>query len=190
MKHAPGECLAATKDGCAYISRCDDCAQRAWRCALKIALVAPPFIAVPPADYGGTELFVAHLAEGLSSAGVEVVVYANGESTVNVERRWLYERSHWPIKKPEEAWLCELNHAAWALQHAAKDCDVVHVQSSVALPLSRFVNAPVILTLHGPSQPNLSELYSHYPNVYYVCISEAQCGSEAMPKMQTIHHGI
>ena len=29
---------------------------------LKIALIAPPFIAVPPENYGGTELFVAHLA--------------------------------------------------------------------------------------------------------------------------------
>jgi glycosyltransferase involved in cell wall biosynthesis len=28
-------------------------------------------------------LFVAHLAEGLHSAGIETVVYANGESTVN-----------------------------------------------------------------------------------------------------------
>jgi hypothetical protein len=42
---------------------------------LKIALIAPPFIAVPPADYGGTELFVAHLAEGLLQLGLEVVVY-------------------------------------------------------------------------------------------------------------------
>jgi len=30
---------------------------------VKIALVAPPFIAVPPENYGGTELFVAQLAE-------------------------------------------------------------------------------------------------------------------------------
>ena len=52
---------------------------------MKIALIVAPFIAVPPADYGGTELFVAHLAEGLQNAGAEVVVYANGESSVNVD---------------------------------------------------------------------------------------------------------
>jgi hypothetical protein len=60
---------------------------------MKVALVAPPFISVPPADYGGTELFVAQLAEGLQKAGFQVVVYANGESTVNIECRWRYERA-------------------------------------------------------------------------------------------------
>jgi hypothetical protein len=55
---------------------------------LKIALVVAPFIAVPPADYGGTELFVAHLAEGLKKEGISVAVFANGESTVDAERRW------------------------------------------------------------------------------------------------------
>jgi len=54
---------------------------------MKVALTAAPFIAFPPADYGGTELFVAHLAEGLQNQGIDVVVYANGESTVQAERR-------------------------------------------------------------------------------------------------------
>jgi len=62
---------------------------------LKIALIAPPFIAVPPADYGGTELFLAHLAEGLQQLGLEVVVYTNRESTVKAERRWIYGHSDW-----------------------------------------------------------------------------------------------
>src|SRR5947208_13682137 len=70
-------------------------------CGVRIALIAAPFIAVPPAEYGGTELFVAQLAEGLKKANVEVVVYANGESTVDAERRWIYERSVWPIKQAE-----------------------------------------------------------------------------------------
>jgi len=35
---------------------------------MRIALVVAPFISVPPVDYGGTELFVAQLAEGLQNA--------------------------------------------------------------------------------------------------------------------------
>ena len=157
---------------------------------MKIALVAPPFIAVPPADYGGTELFVAHLAEGLASAGIDVVVYANGESTVHVERRWLYEQSQWPIQIHEHAWLRELNHESWAVRDAANNCDVIHVQSAQALSFSRFQPCRVVLTLHGPHEPHLSEFYAYYPDAHYVCISEAQCATEAMPKMRTIHHGI
>jgi len=157
---------------------------------LKIALVAPPFIAVPPAEYGGTELFVANLAEGLKQAGVEVVVYTNGESTVDTERRWLYERSNWPIKNPEESWTGEINHYSWAIQDAAGECDIIHVQSPQALPFSRSVDRPFVLTLHGPHQGYLSALYSFYPEVHYVCISDAQGKQESMLHKQTIHHGI
>ena len=38
---------------------------------MKVALTAAPFIAVPPADYGRIELFVAHLAQGLQNQGID-----------------------------------------------------------------------------------------------------------------------
>ena len=145
---------------------------------------------MPPADYGGTELFVAHLAEGLSREGVQVIVYANGESTVKTELRSIYPRSEWPIKIAENAWLRELNHESWAVHDAARECDIIHVQSAPAVTVSRFAKQPVVLTLHGPHEAALSELYSFYPDVHYVSISDAQCKQETMPNMRTIHHGI
>jgi glycosyltransferase involved in cell wall biosynthesis len=157
---------------------------------LKIALIASPFISVPPADYGGTELFVAHLAEGLCQLGLEVVVYTNGESTVHTGRRWIYERSDWPVKNPSQAFIKSLNHQSWAVHEAALDCDVIHLQSAEAVALSRFVERPTILTLHGPHDAKLSEFYNFYPEITYVCISEAQGKQESMPKMLTVHHGI
>jgi glycosyltransferase involved in cell wall biosynthesis len=157
---------------------------------LRIGLISPPFIAVPPADYGGTELFVAHLAEGLQQLGVEVVVYTNKESTVNAERRWIYERSDWPIKNPEHALLKDLNHEAWAVHEAAAHCEIIHVQAAPAIALSRFIDRPMVLTLHGPHDSKLSEFYGSYPEVHYVCISEAQGKQESMPRMRTVHHGI
>jgi glycosyltransferase involved in cell wall biosynthesis len=157
---------------------------------LKIALIAPPFIAVPPPDYGGTELFVAHLAEGLQAAGMKVIVYANGESSILAERRWIYKHSQWPIKVHEHGWIRELNHDSWAIHNAAQDCDIIHIQSALGLAFSRFIDRKVILTLHGPHEPALSEYYAYYPEVHYVSISEAQRKQESMPKMRTILHGI
>lgn len=157
---------------------------------MRVALIASPFIAVPPADYGGTELFVAHLAEGLQKSGVDVVVYTIGESTVNVERRSIYQSSQWPIKMSEQTWLKDLNQQAWAVQDAVKDCDIIHVQTAQALALSRFISRPMVLTLHGPHVPQLSDFYKYYSEVNYVCISDAQKQTESMPKMRTIHHGI
>jgi glycosyltransferase involved in cell wall biosynthesis len=157
---------------------------------LRIALIAAPFIAVPPADYGGTELFVAHLAEGLQKLNIDVAVYTNGESTVQTDRRWLYHKSQWPIKQTEYAWLKELDHNAWAVADALKQCDLIHVQSTQALALSRFLNRPFVLTLHGPHDSKLTEYFAHYPDVQYVAISEDQARQESLPKLRTIHHGI
>ena len=157
---------------------------------MKIALIAAPFIPVPPPGYGGTELFVGHLAEGLQREGVDVAVYTNGESTVNVERRSIYQHSQWPIKQPEQAWIRELNHVAWSIHDALGDCDIIHLQSPAGISMARFVKRPMVLTLHGPHQPHLSEFYSYYPQIQYVCISDAQRQTESMPKMHTIHHGI
>jgi glycosyltransferase involved in cell wall biosynthesis len=157
---------------------------------MRIALIAPPFIAVPPIDYGGTELFVAQLAEGLKRQGIDVVVYANGESTVEVERYWRYEHSHWPIKSESEAWLMEMDHTSWAVEHASRSCELIHVQSALALTYPPISRLPTVLTLHGPNEAKLTQLYQRYPDTYYVCISKAQCAKETMPRTRVIHHGI
>ena len=157
---------------------------------MRIALIAAPFISVPPAEYGGTELFVAHLAEGLRKSDIDVVVYTIGESTVQTERRWMYEHSQWPIKHAEHAWIKELDHSSWAIADAVRDCDLIHLQSAQALAFSRFAKLPFVLTLHGPHDPNLSEYYSHYLDVQYVAISNHQAHQESLPRLRTIHHGI
>ena len=157
---------------------------------MRIALIAPPFIAVPPEEYGGTELFVGHLAEGLKKSGADVVLYANGDSKAEVDVRWIYRHTEWPIKNPTHAWIREINHESWAVADAFKHCDVIHVQSAQALSFSRFVDRPFVLTLHDSYSPELSAYYAHYPRAYYVSISDAQREKEIMPRLRTIHHGI
>lgn len=67
---------------------------------------------------------------------------------------------------------------------------MIHVQSAQAITFSRFTRCPLVLTLHGPHDPELSELYSFFPDVHYVCISNAQGQKETMPRLHMIHHGI
>ena len=47
---------------------------------MRIALVAPPYESVPPKKYGGTERVVDLLARGLHARGVDVTVFATGDS--------------------------------------------------------------------------------------------------------------
>ncbi len=157
---------------------------------MKIALIASPFIPVPPVRYGGTELFLAHLARGLTELGHEVIVYGNGESSINVEVRWKYRDSQWPLTGNMAETLKEIDHTAWAVQDAAQSCDVIHVNSTLAVPPSRFVDVPYVLTIHHVHEEVLSDFYSHYPNVHYVSISEFGARQENIARVHTIHHGI
>lgn len=157
---------------------------------MKIALIAPPFIPVPPRVYGGTELFVAHLAEGLQRRGIEVVVYCNGESTVKAERRWLYKQSQWPINGEIYTNLKDMNHTAWAVADAATHCDIIHLNNLPGIVHSRLVKTQFAYTVHHPHEPGLSSFYEHYADVNYVTISDFQRSRERMPKMRTIHHGV
>ena len=156
---------------------------------MRIGLIAPPFIPVPPTNYGGTELFIGHLAVGLKKLGHEVVVYANGESTVPVERRFLYPTAEWPIKGEVHGSLKDFNHSAWAVADA-RDCDVLHFNNAPGLVFSRLVPMPFVYTVHHPHEPSLSDFYAYYPQVAYVTISHFQRHLEKMPRMTTIHHGL
>ncbi len=157
---------------------------------MRVALIAPPFISVPPKVYGGTELFIGHLAVGLEKLGIDVVVYANGESTVGVEKRWLYKTAQWPIKGEVYDNLKDINHTAWAINDAVRDCDIIHLNNAPGLVHSRVVRTPFVYTVHHPHEDGLSEFYSFYPDVQYVTISDFQRGRERMPRIRTIHHGI
>jgi glycosyltransferase involved in cell wall biosynthesis len=157
---------------------------------MKIALIAPPFIPVPPKKYGGTELFIAELARGLQAREVEVVVYTIGESTVDAPIRALYPKGEWPLEGDVEAALKGLTHSAWAIQEAARECDIIHVNSAPGLSFSRFVDAPMVHTVHHAFEKGFADFYEMYPEISYVTISDFQRQKLRMPRMRTIHHGV
>lgn len=157
---------------------------------MRIAIIAPPFISVPPARYGGTELFIAQLAEGLKKLGADVVVYACGTSTVDVEIRSIYPAPEWPIHSEIYSSYKDLNHTAWAVRDCWDEADIIHLNNASGIVFSRFPGPKFAVTLHHAHTPGLSEFYSHYPDVYYVAISDAQRRLETVPRIRTIHHGI
>ena len=157
---------------------------------MKIALIAPPFIAVPPRKYGGTELFLADLARGLKKNGLNVVLYANGASTVPVETRWIFETEQWPFSSEMEANLKGLMHSSWAMKDASGEADVIHINSASGLSFSHFVPTPLVYTVHHPFERPLTEFYEAFPQVNYVTISDFQRRELPMPRIRTIHHGL
>ncbi|MGE5358542.1 MAG: glycosyltransferase family 4 protein [Bacteroidales bacterium] len=157
---------------------------------MRIGLIAPPFIAVPPLRYGGTELFLAHLARGLLARGHEVTVYANGDSRLPCRVKSLYEHTEWPLEDPSVAHFKNADHTAWAIQDVGDSVDVLHLNDVVGLPFTRFTDVPVVFTIHHPHEPSLSEQYLRYPRLQYVAIARWLARSEPMPGVRVVHHGI
>jgi len=157
---------------------------------MRIALIAPPFIEVPPRRYGGTELFIANLACELHSRGHDVTVYGNGDSRLPCRLKWRYAHAEWPLDDPMRPQLKNADHTAWAIHDAAPSADVLHLNDIVGIPFTMFVDVPTVLTVHHPHEPALSEQYLRYPTVHYVAIAAWLARREAMPHIHVVHHGI
>jgi glycosyltransferase involved in cell wall biosynthesis len=157
---------------------------------MRIGLIGPPFIEIPPRRYGGTELFIANLARELHSRGHEVTVYGNGESRLPCRVKWRYEHAEWPLTDPVRPQLKNADHTAWAIRDAAGSVDVLHLNDIVGVPFTPFVEVPTVLTIHHPHEPALSEQYARYPGVHYVTIAQWLAGRESMPHVHVVHHGI
>jgi glycosyltransferase involved in cell wall biosynthesis len=117
-------------------------------------------------------------------------VYANGESALAAPIKWLYDRGEWPLREDVDASLKGLNHAAWAMNDAAGETDIIHLNSAPGISLTRFVDVPVVYTVHHAFDPALDRYYRNFPDVAYVAISHFQRRKLAMPNLRTIHHGI
>jgi glycosyltransferase involved in cell wall biosynthesis len=89
---------------------------------LRVALVAPPWLPVPPPAYGGTEAVVDRLAAGLSRLGADVTLVAHPQSTCSVRRL----STGLPRGEPGDR-AAETAHAEMAYELLADlDLDVVH----------------------------------------------------------------
>jgi hypothetical protein len=114
----------------------------ARRSPLRIGMVAPPWFALPPRGYGGTEAVVASLVDGLVDRGHEVVLVASGpHRTKATEYHRVYdvpptERLGEPV--PEVVTAAE---AARVLAEA--DVDLVHDHTLAGPLLARGRRQPV-----------------------------------------------
>jgi glycosyltransferase involved in cell wall biosynthesis len=140
--------------------------------------------------YGGTELFIGNLARALHARGHEVTVYANGESRLPCRVKWRYPQGEWPIVDPVRSELKNHDHLAWAVHDAATAVDLIHLNDIAGLPFTRFTDLPIVLTIHHPPEPALTEQYVRYPEVDYVAVGAWLARREPMPRLHVVHHGI
>jgi glycosyltransferase involved in cell wall biosynthesis len=156
-----------------------DLLERTSQPRLHIAVLAPPWIPVPPPGYGGIEEVVALLCDALVEHEHDVELFCAPGSQSRAKLHPLLDQAH-----PEsiERALFEGDHdgrAFRAMEGAARDghpFDVVHDHSGyVALAMADRVATPLVHTVHGPFDHDTKPYYAvNGPNGAVVCISQAQ----------------
>jgi glycosyltransferase involved in cell wall biosynthesis len=156
---------------------------------MRIGIVAPPWIPVPPRAYGGIESFIDTLARELDAMGHELLLAASGDSECPVRRV-----PGFPPSDPELMGVTthELRHLIRAYASLA-DMDVV-IENTLAGPIvARSARTrPVVTVAHGPFIPLVQELYrAASEGMSYVAISHHQASTAGdIPIARVIHHGI
>ena len=84
---------------------------------MRIGIISPVWFAVPPPGYGGIELVVSLLADGLVEAGHDVTLFASGDSHTKATLEWVFRTA--PSAKIGVTEY-EFRHALRAYSHAAE----------------------------------------------------------------------
>ena len=156
---------------------------------MRIAIIAPPWVPVPPIAYGGIETMLDTLARGLDSAGHEVTLFTTGDSTCPVEKKWVFDAASGIAGAGPSV---ELRHVIAAYELAG-EFDVVHDHTLTGpVYANRFPSIAVVTTNHGPFLSDLGPLYQAVSaRVPVIAISQHQASTaQGVNIADVIHHGV
>lgn len=142
---------------------------------LRVAIIAPPWLALPIKGYGGIELVLEGLVEGLRHAGVEVEIFGNGFRSIRgVKTHSLYKTEQYSqIHKPMyESLPIIIAHMQFSLNAILKDggFDIIHDHNGFIGPALLYWATqskhmpPAVSTWHGPPFSNKQTLDTGMPD--------------------------
>jgi glycosyltransferase involved in cell wall biosynthesis len=160
--------------------------------SLRIAVVSPPMLPVPPATYAGTERVVAALVDELHARGHRVTLFAPGDSQTAAELVRTIDQSLWKRGyKGNVSTYINLTLAEVS-RHVGR-FDIIHSHvETLGFLFARLCPTPVITTLHGRlDHSGMPELLGEFRDIPLVAISNSQRRwSPEANWVATIHHGL
>lgn len=156
---------------------------------MKIAIVADPYVPVPPTKYGGTERVIFNLIKGLQEEGHEPILIGPADSSVPCEvipttpksipypsdksERPKFERQIATVARTMEAKIAQIGPRV----------DIIHSHSKIetGVNFNKFKHLPILTTLHNPIRFEDLPHYEQHSYMYYTSISRNQ--QEAFPSL-------
>lgn len=159
---------------------------------LRIGILSPVVLPVPPLGYAGTERVIATLVDELHARGHEVTLFGAGDSSVPCELHAVVEKSLWASGYMESGrdYLDLVVAAAW---ERASEFDILHSHlEGAAFLLARHGPTPLVTTFHGRlDEPGMPERLAAFPEIPLISISDSQRRwAPTANWIATVHHGL
>lgn len=163
---------------------------------MRLGMVAPVWVAVPPEGYGGIELVVSLLTEELVQRGHDVTLFASGGSRTKARLVSAFD-----VPPTDRLWEVEpdATHVGTAFGHAAaaydEDAgfDLIHDHTDyLGTAFAATLPTPVVHTVHFPlDEPRRSFLGRFADDVYLAAISEYQrTECPELPWVGMVHNAV
>ncbi|MGK6350843.1 glycosyltransferase family 4 protein [Parapedobacter sp. DT-150] len=156
---------------------------------MKIAVLAPIAWRTPPSKYGPWEQVASTLTEGLVKKGLDVTLFATGDSITAGKHRHTAPTGYaeTPALDPKVE---ECLHISQVME-AAREFDIIHNHFDfLPLTYSRLIDTPMVTTIHGFSSPKIVPVYQRYNDrCAYVSISDSD-RSPDLHYMATVYNGV
>ncbi|RZK71631.1 MAG: glycosyltransferase family 4 protein [Pedobacter sp.] len=156
---------------------------------MKIAVLAPVAWRTPPRHYGPWEQMASNLTEGLVENGIEVTLFATGDSITAGKLDSVIEVGY-EEDRNQDAKVVECLHISNLMEKAA-DFDIIHNHYDfLPLSYSGLIKTPLITTIHGFSSEKILSVYQKYNALgNYVSISNANRHS-SLSYLATVYNGL
>lgn len=176
---------------------------------MKIAQIAPPWITIPPKNYGGTENVIANLVEAQVELGHDVTIFAPEGTKTSAKLVSFFPQALVEEGVPWSAHLKAYYHMQKSIDYIQlRDFDIVHCHLSSTpdmyfFPLLATLKTPHVMTLHShfPFDRNTSGWQGDADKLYLqewaaatplIAISEsaAEMVPEEVKVVGVVHHGL
>jgi glycosyltransferase involved in cell wall biosynthesis len=137
---------------------------------MKVAIVASPFVSVPPKKYGGSERIIYYLIKGLLEKGHQPILLATADSKVDCEIvpivriPLFFPTDHRRIPIFNTRLKLIESRTRKKLKKLLPDIDIIH---SHKFDLKPFSNFPNLTTLHDPFVLDRPKYMNNFPLSYY-----------------------
>src|SRR5258708_12642568 len=130
---------------------------------MKVAILSSIGWSTPSKKYGPWEQVASTIAEGLIERGIDVTLFATGDSVTkgNLESVCKLPYGEDKTLDPKVWESLHISH----LMERANQFDIIHNNFDfLPLTYSRLIDTPIITTIHGFSSPQIIPLYKKHTN--------------------------